>query len=76
MIEIPKALIRNACLAADRAAMQPHATKAEETRAIVTRALEALANNGQIKIVKPDHWPGWFIVDPPYSLPLRPGSAT
>lgn len=66
MTEIPEALIHNACYSADTVAMQPHPTNAQQTKAIVTRALEALVANGMIEIVPEEDWPGWYIINPPY----------
>lgn len=71
MTEIPPDLIQNGVLAADVVAMQEYATESKRTRAIVTRALEALAANGQIQVVPQEQWPDWFVLEPPYRLPFR-----
>lgn len=69
MKEVPANLIQHACIAADVVAMQPTMVGADRTRAIITRALEALLNNGLIQVTPEDQWPQWFVIDPPYELP-------
>lgn len=65
------ALVQNACFAADQIAIGFDGTGAELTRAVITRALEALEGNGMIELVAMDDWPMFFVPEPPYTDPLR-----
>jgi len=62
-----KNLVRNACLSADVVAVGFQGTNAEKTRAILTRALEALEANGLIRVTPIEEWPHFYFLDPPYS---------
>ena len=66
-----QALVQDATMSADAVAMQPHLTHAEATRAIVRRAIEALAANGRITVVPIEQWPDAYVIDPPYDSPLN-----
>jgi hypothetical protein len=59
-------VIRNARLAADAVAMQPHPTEARRTHAIVQRAFEFAVANGMIEVTDPSTWREWMSLDPPY----------
>lgn len=63
---IPASLIQNAVLAADAAAMEPHVTPADQTRAVVRRVIEFLVGNGLITITPEEDWPVWLVMDPPF----------
>lgn len=63
-----KALVQNACFAADAVAIGFEGTGAEKTRAVIAKALEALEANGMIVVTPIEEWPTLFFPDPPSGL--------
>lgn len=61
--------VRNATLSADMVAMQPHATEAARTRAIVRRTLEFLLANKIVEMKPASEWNEWMSLDPPFEMP-------
>ena len=69
MDKLMEEIVRNATLAADVVAMEPHPSGVARTRAIVARALEFAVDNGLMVVTDPDGWPRWEAED--YILALR-----
>lgn len=65
-------LVRNACFSADSVAVDFTGASLNLTRALVTRALEALLANGLISVTPLEEWPDYYIPDPPYVNPFFP----
>jgi hypothetical protein len=65
-VTVSKQVIQFGVLSADDVAIGFVGTGAERTRAIVTRALEALEANGVISIVPDEKLPPYYVPFPPY----------
>jgi hypothetical protein len=65
-------LVRNGCLAADAVAIGFQGTGAQRTRAIVSRALGSLLENGLIEVKDPAEWPAWLSLDEPHPAEREP----